>query len=322
MPILTNPTPILSSNGVHKLHHTFFVPTGDIVATLLIVHGMTEHSGRYANFAKILADNGILVATFDLLGHGNTVKDKYELGFFDKKYPVQTLCKDVIIMADALKRQAALQSDKPPSDKPHFIMGHSMGSLLVRTVLIHHATSFDGVILSGTTHNAQRWAHLWHKAVSIPLMLANEFYPKQRNQKFAHLMNAYLLNKIHTPISASPFAWLSENLDNIKAFEADPLTGFTFSNNGFYTLQILIQKACTPHWYQQMPSNYPILLISGKDDPVGNMGQNIDDLHDELIAAHKNVKTHLYVNMRHEILQEHNNQQVFMDIVRCVKKAC
>ena len=34
----------------------------EIKATLLIVHGMSEHGGRYADFAKVLADNGVLVA--------------------------------------------------------------------------------------------------------------------------------------------------------------------------------------------------------------------------------------------------------------------
>lgn len=81
---------ILSSNQVHRLHHRFYEPTGDVKANLLIVHGMSEHSGRYDAFAKFLAEHGILVATYDQLGHGQTVKDKYELGFFDEKHPVQT----------------------------------------------------------------------------------------------------------------------------------------------------------------------------------------------------------------------------------------
>ena len=42
---------ILSSNQVHRLHHRFYEPTGDVKATLLIVHGMSEHSGRYDAFA-------------------------------------------------------------------------------------------------------------------------------------------------------------------------------------------------------------------------------------------------------------------------------
>lgn len=224
---------ILSSNGIHHLHHTFFVPTGDICATLLIVHGMSEHSGRYEKFAQFLANHGVLVATYDQLGHGQTVKDKYELGFFDEKHPVQTLCKDVIIMADKLK-------DKAPA-VPHFIMGHSMGSFLVRTVLTHHATSFDGVILMGTS-NTYNWLN---KTTLSVLTLANFYRPKHHNQTAAYLMNQFLLNKLSAPISASHFAWLSEDLQSIEQFENDSLAGFVFSNNGFFALQKLLQKPAT-----------------------------------------------------------------------------
>ena len=51
---------ILSSDNIHYLHHDFFEPSHKdtaVKATLLIVHGMAEHSGRYADFAQFLADN-------------------------------------------------------------------------------------------------------------------------------------------------------------------------------------------------------------------------------------------------------------------------
>lgn len=302
---------ILSSNGIHHLHHTFFVPTGDICATLLIVHGMSEHSGRYEKFAQFLANHGVLVATYDQLGHGQTVKDKYELGFFDEKHPVQTLCKDVIIMADKLK-------DKAPA-VPHFIMGHSMGSFLVRTVLTHHATSFDGVILMGTS-NTYNWLN---KTTLSVLTLANFYRPKHHNQTAAYLMNQFLLNKLSAPISASHFAWLSEDLQSIEQFENDSLAGFVFSNNGFFALQKLLQKACNPRWHAHLPKTLPMLLISGKNDPVGNMGQDIEDLHDELLAHGKTRVTSLiYPNMRHEPLHEAQKQRVYEDILRFIWQAC
>lgn len=299
---------ILSSNQVHRLHHTFFIPKDEIKATLLIVHGMSEHSGRYSEFAQFLADNGVLVLTYDQLGHGQTVKDKYELGFFDEKHPVQTLCKDVIIMADKLKEKAPTV--------PHFIMGHSMGSFIVRTVLVHHATSFDGVILMGTGNRFGLINQLSLGALS----LMNRLAPKQINERMGYLLNQYLLNQLRSPISASPFAWLSENIDAIKAFEADPLCGFFFTNNGFVTLQALIARACQSDWYQMMDDNYPILLVSGKDDPVGNLGTDIRQLQQALIrAGRRNVRVHLYPNMRHEILHERDYQRVHQDILRWLK---
>ncbi|TWV84881.1 alpha/beta fold hydrolase [Moraxella sp. VT-16-12] len=298
---------ILSSNQVHRLHHTFFVPKGDIKATLLIVHGMSEHSGRYADFAKFLADNGILVATYDQLGHGKTVKDKYELGFFDEKHPVQALCKDVIIMADKLKEK----SHTLGASVPHFIMGHSMGSFLVRTVLTHHATSFAGAILMGTANSFGLLNHLSLTALSV----MNRLNPKRPNLSFATLLNHYLLTQLRSPISASPFAWLSENTENIKTFEADPLCGFAFSNNGFVTLHALIKKATSNSWYNHAPKDFQILLVSGKDDPVGHMGQDIDELYDTLIKAGKPTQALLYPNMRHEPLHESHKNKVYHDIL-------
>lgn len=299
---------ILSSNQIHRLHHTFFIPKGDIRATLLIVHGMSEHGGRYDEFAKFLADHGILVATYDQLGHGKTVKDKYELGFFDEKHPVQVLCKDVIIMADKLKQKANALN----AQVPHFIMGHSMGSFVVRTVLTHHATNFDGCILMGTGNSFG----LFGSVSLATLSLLNFIKPKRPNTHIAYLLNQYLLKQLRTPIHRSMFAWLAENQDAIDAFEADELCGFAFSNNGFLTLQALIKKACNPNWYAFMHADYPILLISGKDDPVGRMGQDVMDLHDELLWSGKRaISNKLYPNMRHEVLHETDKQQAYDDIL-------
>lgn len=301
---------ILSSNQIHRLHHTFFVPTGDIKATLLIVHGMSEHSGRYARFAQFLADHGILVLTYDQLGHGQTVKDKYELGFIDEKHPVQALCKDVILCADTLKAKAQTLSQSP-RPIPHFIMGHSVGSFVVRTVLTHHAKSFDGAILMGTGNSSGVLNQLTLTALS----LMNRLNAKRPNVRFASLLNQYLLNQLRSPISASPFAWLSENTDNIKAFEADPLCGFAFSNNGFVALQALIKKATLPTWYAHASDEFEILLVSGKDDPVGRMGQDIDALYETLIKAGKATQALLYPNMRHEPLHETDRDKVYRDIL-------
>ncbi|WP_066800737.1 alpha/beta fold hydrolase [Moraxella oblonga] len=306
------PTVILSTNQTHRLHHAFFIPVGEIKATLLIVHGMSEHGGRYAKFAQFLADNGILVATYDQLGHGQTAKDESELGFFDEKHPVQTLCKDVIVVANALKNQANLLTKNQPNTKiPHFIMGHSMGSFIVRTVLVHHATSFDGAILMGTGNSFGTLNTLSMGYLAVQ----NKLNPKKKNLLLASVVNHHLLGQITYPISHSPFAWLSENLQNIQTFENDSLCGFVFTNNGFFTLNQFIKKATSAHWYAHLPNDFGVLLVSGKDDPVGNMGQDIVDLQENLINIGKNCTVRLYPNMRHEPLHETDNQRVYQDII-------
>ncbi len=297
---------ITSSDTSHYLHHTFFAPTAsatEIKATLLVVHGMSEHSGRYAAFAQFLADNGIAVATYDQLGHGKTVKSESELGFFGEEHPIQSLLKDVIVMADTLKARHV--------DVPHFIMGHSMGSFIVRTVMKHHAQDFAGAILMGSA-DADPLAK-----VMLPInQLLAKVAPKKPNTLFAKAMNKIFNNKLDNRISSSDFAWLSENQASIDAYEADPLAGFDFTNNGYMTLFNLMESGLNKNWANTIAKDFPMLFVSGKNDPVGNMGKGIDKVVNRLNEqGFTSVEVNLYPHMRHEPLHELEKQLVYQDIL-------
>ncbi|WP_201557831.1 alpha/beta fold hydrolase [Psychrobacter sp. 72-O-c] len=304
---------ITSSDQTHYLHHQFFEPKDakavpkNVKATLLIVHGMSEHSGRYADFAQFLADNGIAVATYDQLGHGQTIKTPDELGYFGNEHPVQSLLKDVIIMADSLKTRHP--------DVPHFIMGHSMGSFIVRTVLKHHAQDYTGAILMGTADT--------NPLVKVLLPL-NKFLakaaPKKQNTLFASVMNKVLNSKLDNRISSSQFAWISENPANIEAYEADPLTGFDFTNNGFMTLFTLMQTGLNKGWATTINKDFPMLFVSGKNDPIGDMGKGIQNVVNRLTKQKfSKVTVQLYPNMRHEPLHEEHNSLVYQDILDWIR---
>ena len=297
---------ITSSDTSHYLHHTFFAPTAsatEIKATLLVVHGMSEHSGRYADFAQFLADKGIAVATYDQLGHGKTVKSASELGFFGEEHPVQSLLKDVIVMADSLKA-------KPP-EVPHFIMGHSMGSFIVRTVMKHHSQDFAGAILMGSADADP----LTKVMLPINKLLA-KVAPKRPNTVFAKAMNKIFNSKLDNRISSSDFAWLSENQASIDAYEADPLAGFNFTNNGYMTLFNLMESALNKNWANTIAKDFPMLFISGKNDPIGNMGKGIDKIVNRLNEqGFTAVEVKLYPHMRHEPLHELEKQLVYQDIL-------
>ncbi len=297
---------ITSSDTSHYLHHTFFAPTAsatEIKATLLVVHGMSEHSGRYADFAQFLADKGIAVATYDQLGHGKTVKSASELGFFGEEHPVQSLLKDVIVMADSLKA-------KHP-EVPHFIMGHSMGSFIVRTVMKHHAQDFAGAILMGSADADP----LTKVMLPINKLLA-KVAPKRPNTVFAKAMNKIFNSKLDNRISSSDFAWLSENQASIDAYEADPLAGFNFTNNGYMTLFNLMESALNKNWANTIAKDFPMLFISGKNDPIGNMGKGIDKIVNRLNEqGFTAVEVKLYPHMRHEPLHELEKQLVYQDIL-------
>ena len=67
---------IASSRGDETLNCYRWMPEGEPVASLQIVHGMTEHILRYSDFASYLNSRRIAVYGHDHLGHGGTSEEK------------------------------------------------------------------------------------------------------------------------------------------------------------------------------------------------------------------------------------------------------
>lgn len=123
--------------------HTFYIPENqNIKATILVLHGMQEHSGRYDEFAKFLSNSGYAVLTYDHLGHGKTAKNKESLGYFQKENPKQKVIDDAENMAKLLESRFP--------NIPHFVLGHSMGSFITRCLLQQAGEKFSGAIIVGT----------------------------------------------------------------------------------------------------------------------------------------------------------------------------
>ena len=61
---------VTSSDGNHDLAGVLYIPDGEIKGIYHIVHGMTEHIGRYDRIMRDLAENGYLTFGYDNLGHG------------------------------------------------------------------------------------------------------------------------------------------------------------------------------------------------------------------------------------------------------------
>lgn len=58
------------------LFHTLYIPKNQpISAILLVLHGMQEHGGKYADMARFFAKRGYAVLTYDQIRHGKTAKN-------------------------------------------------------------------------------------------------------------------------------------------------------------------------------------------------------------------------------------------------------
>lgn len=293
----------IDSNNAQQLYFRLFKPDNkEVKATLLILHGMQEHSGRYTDFAEYMAKEGFAVITYDHIGHGNTAQTSKDLGFFQHKKPAQQLVNDAENMTDYL-------SDLFP-DVPHFLLGHSMGSFIARCLLQQAYQKFNGAVIVGTGGKTPGAG-----LAKTYFALMNQLAPKHRsnfvNQSFSKMNNKRFKNEPNSDGTN----WLSADKNNRIAFTQDSLCGVPFSYNGFYALLSLNVKSTKKNWAKNIDHDFPLLFISGADDPIGNYGKGVTETVSNL--KHKgftNVEMKLYPNMRHEILNEGIKEEVYNDI--------
>jgi alpha-beta hydrolase superfamily lysophospholipase len=104
-------------------------------AILVVVHGLKDHSARYAAAATELARAGYLVTAFDLRGHGRSSGVRVDIASFED------YLRDLdVFLARVRGHEQAL---------PIFELGHSMGGAIVTLhTLTRHPADVRGVILS------------------------------------------------------------------------------------------------------------------------------------------------------------------------------
>ena len=172
-----------SSDGIHTLWGQVYLPEGEPVGYLHVVHGMTEHIRRYDPFMRHFAERGFLVFGYDHLGHGYTAAGEEELGYIADKDGWQRLADDVGVYA------ASVKAAYPLEGKPYYLMGHSMGSFYARQYLCEWGSELDGAILMGTGYQPKALVTL---ARTVCRMLEEKAvsYRFALNATFDLLMNA------------------------------------------------------------------------------------------------------------------------------------
>lgn len=119
--------------GDLPLHWTFWEAETEERACLLIVHGLGEHSGRYASFAGFLRQNAFSVLAFDLRGHGRSGGRRGDVDAFPR------FVEDVVVMEGVMDGLTGA---------PSFLLGHSLGGLVALARLEVESGPYAGVVLS------------------------------------------------------------------------------------------------------------------------------------------------------------------------------
>lgn len=298
----------LSEDGVTQIHAIEWKPEGEIKAVLQICHGMAEYIDRYHDFATFLAKQGYYVVGHDHLGHGKSVTDSKRLGYFHETKG------NAYVIADIHELQKRTKDMYP--NVPYFIMGHSMGSFLVRQYLGLYADNLAGAIIMGTGHQPSAILHAGKLVCKLIAMCKGWEY----RSKLVDGMAAGGYEKAF-PNEKDRSNWLSRNPENVKKYKSDALCGYMFTVNAYYHMFDGMAKMNQQEREGKLPKELPLFLVSGKEDPVGNSGKSVDKVYKNYQACGmKDVEIKLYENDRHEILNEVDRERVFEDILKWLEK--
>lgn len=255
-----------------------------------IVHGMTEHIGRYEKLASILTGSGIAVVGFDLRGHGQN-KGDHACASFGKKGWRASL-HDIFLFH--------LEMNRLFSNIPYFMMGFSLGSFLVRDYLSRYNDKVAGAIIMGTGYQRSMVLSILKAVVrmetrkygfnhSTPLVCKLSF--ETYNQRFAP-------NK-------TPYDWLCSDEAELHAYMSDPLCCRNISAGLFWQMLDAMKRTGNVRTYKHWYRDTPVLLLSGENDPVGDLGKGVQRVMRSMAKGGiKNVRMHLIPNARHDLLHE------------------
>ena len=298
-----------SKDGNTEIHTIEWKPEGEVRAVLQICHGMVEYIRRYDEFAQFLCGEGYYVVGNDHLGHGKSIQAKSEYGFFNEKYGNACVLGDMHTL-----RQ---RTEKKYPGVPYFMLGHSMGSSLLRQYIQMYGNGLNGAVLMGTVADHKKAALLFGKRL-CRVMAAFRGWHYRSKMVDNLVLGAY--NKKFNP-ARTRADWITSDNENLDMYVADPLCSFMSTVNAYYNVfsgMIGIQRKESVY---MIPKGLPVLFVSGADDPVGEFGKGVRKIYEKYRAAGiRDVTLRLYTGDRHEILNETDRDQVYKDLLGWFEK--
>lgn len=258
-----------------------------------VAHGMTEHIGRYKGLAEAVTAHGMALAGYDLRGHGQN-NPKGECASFGEGGWEASL-QDMHACHQALR--------KLYKDVPQVLLGFSLGSFLLRDYLSMYNTSCAGAIIMGTGTQSSAVLGALKLLVKGEIKKAGFDHTTPLVQKLS--FETY--NKQFAP-NRSAFDWLISDAVEVAQYVQDPLCKTAISSGLFWQLLDAMQRTGHASNYNQWPQHMPVMLLSGREDPVGDHGKGVEHVAKQMEKAGMNdLSMFLMPRARHDVLHEVEN---------------
>ncbi len=302
LPYTTLPWEVPGTDGTHTLYGKVYIPVCAPKGTVQIVHGMSEHIGRYDSFMTFLAQHGYVAFAHDQLGHGKTAAGAKNLGFIAPENGAALLVDDI----NAFGRQLL----ENYSGIPHILFGHSMGSFASRLCCEKYPQCADMLILMGTG-GYQPLAKLGLRVTDLSGRIHGPDY------KFdAGLKLLFTLYNRSFRDENSDHSWLSGDKESVELYENDERCSTRFSAKSLGDILELSSACNSDEWFDNFDKSLPTLIVSGELDPVGENGIGVMEVYKRLRdSGVKDITFKLYSDCRHELLNDISRDEVMSDIL-------
>lgn len=269
-------------------------------AVVQFAHGMCEYKERYLPFMEFLCRNGYACLIHDHRGHGKSVKNPDDIGYFYESgwegivgdiYGVNVMARNMF------------------PGKPIYLFGHSMGSLAVRCFAKRFDDVIDGLVVCGSPSR--------NPATGAGLLLTRLIASVKGERHRPGIIQKMAFDGFNKKFeNEGPNSWLATDKDVVDAYNTDPLCGYTFTANGFIGLFNLMKDCYSLVEWQVSKPDMPVMFIAGSDDPCITSYKDFVHATDYMrTVGYTDVKSRLYNGMRHEILNETQKEIVWNDVL-------
>lgn len=293
-----------SSTGEDEIRVRGWIPE-NVRGVIQYHHGVTSHIDKSEELAHWFANRGFAFVGLDCLGHGRIAFDAGHLGWFAREHGWSHLVRDFGNLYE--------QVDERFSGVPHFVYGNSMGSFVVRTMMIcYEGIKPAGVVLAASSMNSEKILSESYELVDNLLKDGKD--PYKGTGKIQHFAFGTYCERIENP--QTPFDWVCRDNERMKK-TPDDYSMFMLSPSIFKDMTDGQIFNSDPQNIAKMRKDVPYYIVSGKEDPAGNYGEGPTKLRDAFeTAGIENVELHLWDNVRHELFMDIDGELIMGDILR------
>lgn len=290
------------------IHCCQWLPAGKPVGVVQLIHGICDYTARYDELAHFLADRGYVVVGEDHPGHGKSVGEHDQFGYLTGGW----------MGTVKLIHQLYLKARAEFPDIPYIMLGHSMGSFLLRTYLYTYHVNLAGAILSGTC---------WQPSTILPM---GTIVCKEEAHRLGERSNSPVLqkmvfgsyNKAFAP-NRTNYDWVCTREEVVDVYATDPCCTWLPTIQLCTEMMKGMQMNQKEDNLSRMQKDLPVFFFAGQLDPVGNMGNGVlRAVQAFKDAGMKDVTVELYPHMRHECHNEVDREKVFGDIFVWIESKC